>query len=82
MYESPFMIRTDARGPRGPAETESLRPRRPNDGPDFESPTHIPLPRDLRREKRKGIGLVVQAPVLKTGRETSLASMGAIGISR
>ena len=47
-----------ALGPRRLSETDPRRPRRPTEGPDFESPTQNPLPSDLRREKRNGIAQV------------------------
>jgi hypothetical protein len=52
-----------ALGPRLLIETDPRRPRRPMDGPDFERPTQNPLPRDLRRWKRKGIYFAFSRPV-------------------
>ena len=50
MYDRPFISLTDARGPRGPTDSESRLPRRPTPGPDLDSPAQNPPPSDLRRE--------------------------------
>ena len=53
-------MRTEARGPRLPMDAENLPLLAPKLGPDFESPTQKPRPRDLRREKRDGIGTALR----------------------